>query len=284
MAKDTFLNRKHLLNCKGKPLDLSKPSVMAILNLTPDSFFAQSRANTISKALKKTETFLQEGAKIIDIGAYSSKPHAIDITVEKELERLTPVIEAISLRFPECLLSVDTFRAKVAKEAIEAGVHIVNDISAGNLDDGMFKTIARLKAAYIAMHMRGNPQTMQQFTDYSNVTKQVAQYFEDKIFTLKEIGITDVIIDLGFGFAKTIDQNYQLLKNLTDFHRFRLPLLAGFSRKSMITKLLNIETAAALNGTTVLNTVALLKGVKILRVHDVKQAVECINLINCLID
>lgn len=280
MAKDTFLNRKQTLNCKGKVVDISKPSVMAILNLTPDSFYQNSRAKSIDDALSKVEHFVKAGAKFIDLGAYSSRPGAAEVSEEEELERMVPAIKAINQSFPEVLLSVDTFRAKVAEESIHAGAHLINDIAAGNLDKNMFETVAKLQVPYIMMHMKGTPQNMQDSPTYENVTKEVFAYFSDKIKTLQNLGVKDIILDPGFGFAKTLDHNYQLLKEMEVLNFFELPLLVGFSRKSMITKALGIKTEEALNGTTVLNTTALLKGANILRVHDVKEAVECVELVN----
>jgi len=279
MAKDTFLNRKVTLNSKGKLIDLSAPAVMAILNITPDSFYGNSRISNIDEALKTTEKFINEGAKFIDIGAYSSRPGAADVSEDEELKRITPIVEAIAKEFPETLISIDTFRAKVADESITAGAHIINDISAGNLDVVMFETVAKLQVPYVMMHMRGTPQNMQENPMYDNVTLDVLNYFSEKISTLKKLGVKDIIIDPGFGFAKTITHNYQVLKDLQSFSIFELPILVGFSRKSMITKVLNNKSADALNGTSILNTAALLKGTSILRVHDVKEAMECIKLI-----
>lgn len=282
MAKDTFLNRKHTLNCKGKLVDLSEPTVMAILNVTPDSFYGASRAQSIDQALHKVESFLKEGAKFIDIGAYSSRPGAVDVSETEEIERLVPVVSAIGKAFPEALISVDTFRAKVAEEGINAGAHLINDIAAGNLDETMFDTVAKLQVPYIMMHMQGTPQTMQQNPTYDNISKEVFAYFSEKIKILQNLGVKDIVLDPGFGFAKTLDHNYQLLKDLQLLRFFELPILVGVSRKSMITKALHIKTEEALNGTTVLNTAALLKGANILRVHDVKEAVECVKLVSRL--
>ncbi|WP_343531660.1 dihydropteroate synthase [Pedobacter sp.] len=280
MAKDTFLNRKQTLNCKGKVVDISQPSVMAILNLTPDSFYQNSRAKSIDDALGRVEHFVKAGAKFIDLGAYSSRPGAAEVSEEEELQRMVPTIKAINESFPEVLLSVDTFRAKVAEESIHAGAHLVNDIAAGNLDEKMFETVAKLQVPYIMMHMKGTPQNMQDSPTYENITKEVFVYFNEKIKTLQNLGVKDIILDPGFGFAKTLDHNYQLLKEMELLNFFELPLLVGFSRKSMITKALGIKTEEALNGTTVLNTTALLKGANILRVHDVKEAVECVELVS----
>ena len=278
MAKDTFLNRKVTLNSKGKLIDLTSPAVMAIVNITPDSFYGNSRINNVDEALKATEKFIKEGAKFIDIGAYSSRPGAADVSEDEELQRLAPIVEAIAKEFPETLISIDTFRAKVAKESIYAGAHLINDISAGNLDELMFETVAKLQVPYIMMHMKGNPQNMQQDPTYENITLEILNYFAEKIAALKKLGVKDMIIDPGFGFAKTISHNYEVLQKLQSFSNFELPILVGFSRKSMITKVLNIKSADALNGTSILNTAALLKGATILRVHDVKEAMECIKL------
>ncbi len=278
MAKDTFLNRKLTLNSKGKLIDLSSPLVMAILNITPDSFYAKSRIHLLDEALRKVETMLKDGATIIDLGAYSSRPGAVDISVDEELSRLIPVVRAIVKQFPDTILSIDTFRAKVAEEAIETGAHIINDISTGNLDDQMFATVAKLKVPYIMMHMKDTPQTMQQDPTYAHVVNEIFTYFNEKIAALKSLGVSDIIIDPGFGFAKTISHNYQVLQQLATFNIFQLPILVGFSRKSMITKVLDIKAAEALNGTSILNTAALLNGANLLRVHDVKEAVECIKL------
>lgn len=255
---------------------------MAILNITPDSFYSSSRASSIDEALQKAENFVNAGAKFIDVGAYSSRSGAADVSETEETARVVPIIQALNQAFPETLISVDTFRASVAEKSIEAGAHIINDIAAGNLDEKMFETVAKLQVPYIMMHMKGTPQNMQDSPNYENVTKEVFSYFSEKIKTLTALGVKDIILDPGFGFAKTVDHNYELLKNMQMLNFFELPLLVGFSRKSMITKALNIKTEDALNGTTVLNTSALLKGANILRVHDVKEAVECVELVNRL--
>lgn len=279
MAKDTFLNRKVTLNSNGKLIDLSRPAVMAILNLTPDSFYSQSRINNIDDALKRTATFIQEGAQFIDIGAYSSRPGAADVSEVEELQRLIPIVEAITKNFPEIFISIDTFRAKVAEAAILSGAHLINDIAAGNLDEAMFETVAKLQVPYIMMHMKGTPQNMQENPVYENITNEVLSYFIEKTNQLQKLGVKDIIIDPGFGFAKNTEHNYQLLQQMGSFRLLKLPILVGFSRKSMITKVLNIKPEQALNGTSILNTVALQKGATILRVHDVKAAVECIKLV-----
>lgn len=279
MAKDTFFKPKSTLNLKGELFDLSRPCVMGILNLTPDSFYESSRISTVDHALKRVETCLEEGARFIDIGAYSSRPGAANISTEEELARLIPAITAIAKRFPEARLSIDTFRAKVARESIEAGAHIINDISGGSLDEDLFETVASLHVPYILMHMQGTPQNMQKDPVYQNISLDVVDYFEDKIALLKQLGVNDIILDPGFGFAKTVAHNYELLNKMNNLDIFGLPLLVGFSRKSMIYKFLGTSPEEALNGTTVLNTIALQKGASILRVHDVKAAVECIALV-----
>ncbi len=283
MAKDTFLNRKVTLNSKGKLIDLRSPAVMAILNLTVDSFYSKSRIATIEEALQKTDAFLTAGAKFIDLGAYSSRPGAVHIDENEEITRLIPVVEALTKEFPEALFSIDTFRSKVAETAINAGAHIINDISAGNLDELMFETVAKLNVPYLMMHMRGTPQTMQENPQYENIALEVINYFRIKINALQKLGVKDILIDPGFGFAKTVEHNYELLQKMEALNTFELPILVGFSRKSMITKVLQNKTDEALNGTTVLNTIALIKGASILRVHDVKEAVECVTLVNRII-
>lgn len=282
MAKDTFLNRKLTLNSNGAVLDLAEPAVMAILNLTPDSFYNKSRAQDIESALQKVESFLADGAKLIDIGAYSSRPGAVDISEAEELDRLIPVVEAIVKYYPDALISIDTFRSNVATKAITAGAHLINDISAGTLDKDMFATIAKLKVPYIMMHMKGTPQNMQEHAHYNDVTKEVLDFLIDRVQQLNELGVQNIAIDPGFGFAKTLDQNYELLNNLEKFTSLQLPVLVGFSRKSMVSKVLDVTAANALNGTSVLNTIALQKGVLILRVHDVKEAIECIKIVQKL--
>ncbi|WP_354305518.1 dihydropteroate synthase [Pedobacter sp. UYP1] len=279
MAKDTFLNRKITLNLKGELLDLSRPCVMGILNLTPDSFYSNSRMGSIDAALERAEICLKEGAAFIDIGAYSSRPGAAGVTTDEELRRMIPAIAAISKRFPEAKLSIDTFRAKVARESIAAGAHVVNDISGGNLDELMFETVAALNVPYILMHMQGTPQTMQQKPVYKNIGLEVVDYLAEKVNALKALGVKDIILDPGFGFAKNTTHNYQLMNQLENLGVFGLPVLVGISRKSMIYKLLGTTADEALNGTTVLNTIALQKGAVILRVHDVKAAVECISIV-----
>ncbi len=279
MAKDTFLNRKTTLNLSGKLVDLASPAIMGILNLTDDSFYSKSRLSTVEQVLERAATILDEGGKFIDIGAYSSRPGARDVTAAEETEKVVTAVEAIGKAFPEALLSVDTFRAGVARAAVEAGAQLINDISAGNMDEGMFETVADLGVPYVIMHMKGTPQTMQQHTVYANLMLEMLDYFADKVSRLKKLGVTDIILDPGFGFAKTLDQNYLVLQQLQELDIFELPVLAGLSRKSMIYKFLGEGPEQALNGTTVLNTMALLKGSNILRVHDVKAAAECVALV-----
>jgi dihydropteroate synthase len=279
MAKDTFLNRKVTLNLKGELFDLTRPCVMGILNLTPDSFYGNSRISSIDAALQRVENCLNEGASFIDIGAYSSRPGAAEVSTDEELKRIVPVVTAISQHFPEARLSIDTFRAQVAKETINAGAHIVNDISGGELDPFMFETVAALQVPYVLMHMKGDPQTMQQAPVYENIGLEVVDYFAGKVHQLKQLGVHDIILDPGFGFAKTTDHNYQLLNQMGHLDLFGLPVLVGFSRKSMIYKLLGTTPEESLNGTSILNTIALQKGATFLRVHDVKAAAECITLV-----
>lgn len=251
---------------------------MGILNITPDSFYASSRSVYDQDILKKSEKMLIEGATILDIGGYSSRPGADDISEDEELSRVITAIKLITKEFPHAVLSIDTFRSEVAKQAVLEGVLIINDISAGELDSNMFQTAAALKVPYIAMHMRGNPQNMKSLTDYENIVKEIVDYFHVKINKLHELGVKDVVIDPGFGFAKTIDQNFTLLKHLEYFKVLGMPLLVGVSRKSMIWKTLEITPEEGLNGTTALHMTALLKGANILRTHDVKEAVEAIQL------
>jgi dihydropteroate synthase len=266
------------INCKGRIIDLSRPKVMGILNLTPNSFYDGGKYGDEKTMLLQVEKMLSEGADFIDLGGYSSKPNAEFVPESEELNRTIPAVEMIIREFPETLISVDTFRASVAKVTIENGAALINDISAGNLDEKMFETIAALKVPYIMMHMRGNPQTMQKLTDYGNIVKEMLFYFSEKIAKARSLGISDLIIDPGFGFAKTLDQNFEVLQKLELFSMTGLPLLAGMSRKSMVYKPLHSNAENALNGTTVLNTIALAKGAKILRVHDVKEAVETVKL------
>ncbi len=266
------------INCKGTLVDLAQPKVMGIINITPDSFYSGSRSNTEKEILTNAEKMLLDGATFLDLGAYSSRPGADDISIEEELGRMMPAIEMILKEFPETILSIDTFRATVAEKSIQAGGAIINDISAGKLDDKMLQVIARYQVPYIMMHMKGTPQTMKDLNQYDDLTADVLFYFSERIRAAREIGINDLIVDPGFGFAKSIEQNFELLSKLELFKNLEIPLLVGVSRKSMIWKSLDITPSEALNGTTVLNTTALLKGAGILRVHDVKEAIECIKL------
>ena len=268
------------INCKGQLIDFTTPKVMGILNVTPNSFYDGGMYKSNSEMLTKVGKMLSEGATFIDVGAYSSKPSAEYVSEEEELQRIIPIINLILEYYPETLLSVDTFRSEVAKVCIENGAAMINDISAGNLDDKMLEIVAKYNVPYIMMHMRGTPETMQKMTSYEDILKEILFYFSEKVDKARSFGINDLIVDPGFGFAKTLDQNYEVLKKMELFEILELPLLAGFSRKSMIYKTLNSTADDALNGTTVLNTVALTKGAKILRVHDVKEAMECVSLFN----
>jgi len=282
MAKDTFFHKKATLNAGGKLIDVSIPKVMGIINLTPDSFYADSRQPAVADALQQAEKMLADGATFLDLGAYSSRPGADDIALQEEMYRLLPVVEAIVDRFPDAVLSVDTFRAQVAEAAIKSGAHIINDISGGQLDDVMFATVARLQVPYILMHMKGNPKTMNQLATYDDVFNEVLDYFTERYQQLKKLGVMDVILDPGFGFAKRPEHGFALLNRLEEFNRLELPILVGVSRKKMIYNQLGVTAEEALNGTTVLNTIALTKGANILRVHDVKEAVQAIKLMQLL--
>ncbi|MDN3664198.1 dihydropteroate synthase [Algibacter miyuki] len=270
------------INCKGNLIDLSSPKVMGILNITPDSFYDGGQHKNEKQMLQHTENMLTDGATFIDIGAYSSRPNADHVSETDELNRILPIVKLILKEFPNTLISIDTFRSAIAKHCIEAGAALINDISAGKLDTEMLKTVADLQVPYIMMHMRGEPQTMQNHTDYDNLVKEMLFYFSERLAATKQLGITDVIIDPGFGFAKTLEQNFELLNKLELFKMIEHPMLVGISRKSMIYKTLNTTAQHALNGTSVLNTVALQKGASILRVHDVKEAVECVKLVELL--
>lgn len=266
------------INCKGNLIDLTVPRVMGILNITNDSFYEGSRFQTVDAALKKVEKMLNEGADFLDIGGMSTRPGSEILSESDELKRVIPVIEKIQTTFPEALISIDTWRSKVAKEAVNAGSVMVNDISAGQFDENFFEMIAELRIPYILMHIQGNPQNMQINPKYENVVVEVNRFLAEKIFELRKYGVNDIIIDPGFGFGKTIDHNYSLLKNLDLIGFGELPVLIGVSRKSMIKRLLNVSEEEALNGTTALNIIGLQKGAKILRVHDVKEAVQTIEI------
>ncbi len=266
------------INCKGQLLDLTTPKVMGILNLTPDSFYDGGKYSTPKIILEQTERMLKEGATFIDVGAYSSRPDAQHITEEEELNRIVPIIELLVKEFPEILLSIDTFRSKVAQETVNTGAAIINDISGGSLDEQMFETVANLQVPYILMHMKGTPQTMKNENSYQHMLQEIIFYFSEKVAQLRELKLNDIIIDPGFGFAKDTAQNFELMNHLSELNALELPMLVGISRKSMIYKTLDLQPQEALNGTTFLNTVSLLAGTKILRVHDVKEAVECVKL------
>lgn len=268
------------INVKGQLMDLSQPKVMGILNATPDSFYAQSRLQTEKEIILRLQDMENEGASIMDIGAYSSRPNAQHISIEEEMERLRNCLTLVNKECPNAIVSIDTFRADIAKMCVEEyGAAMINDISAGNMDKQMFATIAQLGVPYIIMHMQGTPQDMQSAPHYDNLLKEVFYYFSEKISKLRDLGVKDIILDPGFGFGKTLEHNYQLMNHLEEFSTFELPLLVGISRKSMIYKLLGTSPEEALNGTTALNTISLLKGANILRVHDVKAAVEAVNIV-----
>ena len=270
------------INCLGKLIDLTSPKVMGILNVTINSFYDGGKHSDEKSLLVQVEKMLKEGATFIDIGAYSSKPSAEFVSEVEEIERLVPAIQSVLKHFPDTLISVDTFRARVAKEAIENGACIINDISAGSLDAAMMETVAGHQVPYIMMHMKGNPQTMQSLASYQNIIKEMLFYFSEKVAQARSLGINDLLIDPGFGFAKTKDQNFEVMNNLELFQMLELPILVGVSRKSMIYKTLETSADFALNGTTVMNTIALQKGANILRVHDVKEAIETIKLVSQL--
>lgn len=266
------------LNCKGKLLVVDKPLVMGIINVTPDSFYSGSRLQTNEGILSRAKKMVDEGVDIIDIGGQSTRPGSERIHIEEELQRVLSAIEIILKDHPDAIISVDTYQSRVAEECIKAGAAIINDISAGNMDSNMIATVAKLQVPYICMHMKGTPETMQQQASYENITREVLDFFINKIDECKQAGITDLIIDPGFGFGKTIDHNFTLLKELAVFKMLQKPIMAGLSRKASVYKTLNITSEEALNGTTVLNTLALQNGVNILRVHDVRAAKEAITL------
>ena len=268
------------INCKGTLVDLSSPKVMGILNITPDSFFDGGKYKSESDILSQVEKMLRHGATFIDVGAYSSRPGAKHISEEEELNRILPVINLLIKSFPEIIISVDTFRSRVAQETINAGAAIINDISGGTMDEKMFTTAANLQVPYILMHMLGTPQNMQRNPVYSDVTREIISFFAAQIHKLHQLKLNDIIIDVGFGFGKTIDHNFEILKNLSLFKSLDTPILAGISRKSMLYKTLNISAQQALNATTSANTIALLNGASILRVHDVREAIEAIKIVN----
>lgn len=271
------------LNLNGKLYELSSPKVMGILNVTPDSFYAGSRKQTEEDIKSRCREIIEEGGDIIDIGAYSSRSDAEHISAEEEKRRLRTGLEILRNEYPEAIVSVDTFRADVAGMCVkEYNVNIINDISAGEMDKEMFNTVARLQVPYIMMHMKGTPQDMQKSPQYTSLMKEIFMYFSEKVYKLHEMGVNDLILDPGFGFGKTLEHNYELMNHLEEFSLFNLPVLVGISRKSMIYKLLGNTPSEALNGTTALNTIALLKGANILRVHDVKEAVETVRIVTAL--
>lgn len=266
------------INCLGQLIDLNSPKVMGILNITPDSFYDGNRYNSDKLILTQVEKMLRDGATMIDLGAYSSRPKSTDISEEEELIRLLPVVKLILAHYPDALLSIDTFRSGVAQKSLDLGAAMINDISASALDSRMMSIVAEYKVPYVMMHMRGTPQTMSTRTQYDDIVKEMLFYFSEKVQEARSLGINDLLIDPGFGFAKTLDQNYEVLQKLELFQILDLPLLAGISRKSMVYKVLNSSAEEALNGSTALHMIALMKGASILRVHDVKEANECIGL------
>lgn len=273
-------NNRFSINCRGKLLDISSPLVMGILNSTPDSFYSQGREQHWSDLLGLAETMVNDGADILDLGGMSTRPGATLISEEEEMKRVLPALEKILERFPNMMLSIDTFRASVAKEALQMGASIINDVSGGELDPAMFSVVASYKAPYICMHMQGTPQTMQQQPRYEDVVTELFAYFQRKVYLLREAGIMDVILDPGFGFGKTMQHNYALMANLDVFTALQAPLLIGVSRKKMVQQPLGIGANDALNGSTALHMMALMKGASILRVHDVKEAKQCVTLFN----
>ena len=278
-----FLNRKSFINCRGNLIDFSIPKVMGVINLTPDSFFSGSRYNDVTSILARVEEIITDGGEMVDIGAYSTRPGAAYVSAEEEFNRLMPALAAIRKSFPDVLISVDTFRSEIARRAVmEGGADIINDISGGEMDEAMFDTVANLNIPYILTHIQGRPQNMQDAPHYADVVAEVSLWLAQKVDLLREKGLNDIIIDPGFGFGKTVDHNFKLLNSLEELALFQLPLLVGVSRKSMIYKYLEVDAGQALNGTTILNTIALNKGAGILRVHDVKEAAECIKLVEKL--
>ena len=277
-AKDTFFHKRRTLNLRGELMDLSTPKIMGILNTTPDSFFDGGKYQQHDKAIIRIEQMIEEGLDILDIGAFSTRPGAEIIDEKEELNRLSSVLPEITKRYPHLPISIDTFRSEIAKATIGMGAHIINDVSGGKLDDKMFKTVGELKVPYVLMHMQGNPQTMQNKPTYEHVVAEILEDLGKKTYELVSCGVNDVIVDPGFGFGKTVEHNYQILDQLTDFRMIEMPILVGFSRKSMINKVLGTKPETALNGTTILNTLAVERGADILRVHDVKEAKQVITL------
>jgi dihydropteroate synthase len=282
VAQDTFFTKKKVINCRGRLIDLSSPVVMGIVNITPDSFYSDSRTHDPSDAVKKCEKMLAEGATFIDLGAQSTRPGSERLSPQEEWKRLSPVLHLARKAFPGAFLSVDTFYSAVAKNALQEGADLINDVSGGTLDSEMFSAMVDFKTPYVLTHIKGSPQDMQANPVYDDVMLEIMEYFVQKLRQLKDLGINDVILDPGYGFGKTPEHNFSLLKNLELAGQFGLPVMIGVSRKSSITKILNIQTDEALNGTTVLHTIACMKGVDILRVHDVKEAMEVIKLVTYL--
>jgi dihydropteroate synthase len=270
------------INCKGNLIDLNQPKIMGILNLTPDSFFDGGKNSNLNIAIENVAKMLEDGADFIDIGAYSSRPNALNISIQEEIDRLITVLIELNKNFPKTIFSIDTFRSEVAKIALENGASMINDISAGSLDDKMFDVIAKFQVPYIMMHLKGTPQNMTQNSNYEKLIPEILYYFSEKIKIARSYNINDLIIDPGFGFSKTISQNFELLENMKLLEMCNLPILAGISRKSMIYKTLETTSEFALNGTTALHMIALQNGANILRVHEVKEAKECITLFNKL--
>jgi len=279
----TFLKRKNSINLNGRLIDLSTPIVMGILNVTPDSFFDGGKYETEKKIIERAEEILVQGATIIDIGAFSTRPGTEGISTQEEIDRLLPAVKAVRKAFPTANISIDTFRSGVALKVIEdCGACIVNDVSGGNFDDCMFETIGRLGVPYILMHLLGTPLQMEKHPVYEDIIHDISMYFTDRVNKLIKAGVKDVILDPGFGFGKTLAHNYELLNRLDSFKVFQLPILVGISRKSMIYKLLGSQPEDALNGTSIVNTLALMGGADILRVHDVSEAVEAVRILNKL--
>ena len=270
------------IKIKGELINFSVPKIMGILNVTPDSFYDGGKYNSEKKILNQVEKMISSGADIIDVGGYSSRPGAKEISIENELSRVIPIIQLISKRFPNIIISVDTFRSTVADQAINSGAHIINDISGGNLDSNMFKTVSKLDVPYILMHMRGSPKNMMNNTNYDDILNEIKNYFSERISKARLEGVNDIIIDPGFGFSKTKEQNYKLMNRLEFLKEFKTPIIVGISRKSMIYKTLDTTPDKALNGSTILHTISLLKGANILRTHDVIEAVECVKIIRQL--
>lgn len=278
-VEDSYFLSKNSIRVQDKLLTLEVPKIMGIINCTPDSFFENSRFEGVNAILKQAEQLFKDGADLLDIGGYSTRPGAFNIPLTEEIERTRPAIAAIKREFPSAIISIDTFRGEVAKEALEAGASIINDISGGEIDPTIWEVAAHYQCPYVLMHMRGTPQNMQENTHYTSLFKEIAAYFSTKIEALKQKGVYDIVLDPGFGFSKTLEQNYELLNCMEDFRFLNHPILVGFSRKSMIYKKLGCTANEALNGTTILNTQAVLKGAKILRVHEVKEAAEIVKLL-----